>query len=53
MAQMALAWVLRRKEITSVLIGASRSEQIEDNVKTIQNLEFSEDEIVRIENILK
>ena len=53
MAQMALVWVLRRKEITSVLIGASRSEQIEDNVKTIQNLEFSEDEIVRIENILK
>ena len=53
MAQMALAWVLRRKEITSVLIGASRPEQIEDNVKTIQNLEFSEDEIVRIENILK
>lgn len=53
MAQMALAWVLRRKEITSVLIGASRLEQIEDNVKTIQNLEFSEDEIVRIENILK
>ena len=53
MAQMALAWVLRRKEVTSVLIGASRPDQIEDNVKTIQNLEFSEDEIVKIENILK
>ncbi len=53
MAQMALAWVLRRKEVTSVLIGASRPEQIEDNVKTIQNLEFSEDEIVKIEDILK
>ena len=50
---MALAWVLRRKEVTSVLIGASRPDQIEDNVKTIQNLEFSEDEIVKIENILK
>ena len=43
MAQMALAWVLRKKEVTSVLIGASRPEQIEDNVKTIQNLYFSED----------
>ena len=53
MAQMALAWVLRKKEVTSVLIGASRSEQIEDNVKTIQNLYFSEDEIMKIENILK
>ena len=40
---MALAWVLRKKEVTSVLIGASRPEQIEDNVKTIQNLYFSED----------
>ena len=53
MAQMALAWVLRKKEVTSVLIGASRPEQIEDNVKTIQNLYFSEDEIMKIENILK
>ena len=53
MAQIALAWVLRKKEVTSVLIGASRPEQIEDNVKTIQNLYFSEDEIMKIENILK
>lgn len=53
MAQMALAWILRKKEVTSVLIGASRPDQIEDNVKTIQNLEFSEDEIIKIEYILK
>ncbi|MDU1910572.1 L-glyceraldehyde 3-phosphate reductase [Fusobacterium sp.] len=53
MAQMALAWLLRRKEVTSVLIGASRPDQIEDNVKIIQNLEFSEDEMIKIENILK
>ena len=53
MAQMALAWILRKKEVPSVLIGASRPDQIEDNVKTIQNLEFSEDEIIKIEDILK
>ena len=35
MAQMALAWVLRRPEVTSAIIGASRPEQIADNVKAI------------------
>ena len=53
LAQMALAWNLRKKEVTSVLIGASKVEQIIDNVNTIKNLEFSEDELNRIENILK
>lgn len=53
LAQMALTWNLRKKEVTSVLIGASKVEQIIDNVNTIKNLEFSEDELNRIENILK
>lgn len=53
LAQMALAWVLKDKRITSVLIGASSAEQLTDNVKTLQNLIFSEDELAHIENILK
>ena len=53
LAQMALAWILRRKEITSVLIGASKVEQIIDNVNALKNLDFSQDELERIEKILK
>ncbi len=53
MAQMALAWVLRKKVITSVLIGASKVSQIEDCVATIDNLEFSVEELDEIERILK
>ncbi len=52
LAQMSLAWVLRRSEITSVLIGASRVEQIEQNVATLDNLEFTKDELDRIDSIL-
>jgi len=50
---MALAWVLKDKRITSVLTGASRIEQIEDNVKTLNNLNFSDEELDRIESILQ
>lgn len=53
LAQMALAWILRRKEITSVLIGASKVEQIIDNVNALKNLDFSQDELEKIEKILK
>ena len=53
LAQMALAWVLKDKRITSVLTGASRIEQIEDNVKTLNNLNFSADELRQIEDILQ
>jgi aryl-alcohol dehydrogenase-like predicted oxidoreductase len=35
MAQMALAWVLRRSEVASAIIGASRPEQVEDNVRAV------------------
>lgn len=52
LAQMALSWVLRQNKVTTVLIGASRKEQILDNIKIIEKLEFSEEELQRIEDIL-
>jgi len=51
LAQMALAWVLRRSEVTSVLIGASRPAQITENVKVIENLEFSKQELAAIDKL--
>jgi L-glyceraldehyde 3-phosphate reductase len=53
LAQMALAWVLRGGRVTSALIGASRVSQIEENVAALNNLSFSEEELNRIEDILK
>lgn len=53
LAQMALAWVLHDGRMTSALIGASRVEQIEQNVAALANLEFSKDELGRIDAILK
>lgn len=50
--QMALAWALKKGKLTSVIIGASRAGQIAENVKTMENLEFTEDEMNRIEEIL-
>ena len=52
LAQMALAWVLRDGRMTSALIGASRVEQIEQNVAALANLAFSAEELVRIDAIL-
>ena len=52
LAQMALAWVLRDGRMTSALIGASRVEQIEQNVAALANLAFSADELARIDAIL-
>jgi L-glyceraldehyde 3-phosphate reductase len=52
LAQMALAWVLRHPGMTSALVGASRVEQVEDNVATLNNLAFSEQELQAIEEIL-
>ena len=52
LAQMALAWVLRDERMTSALIGASRVEQIEQNVAALSNLAFSADELTRIDAIL-
>ena len=52
LAQMALAWVLRDGRMTTALIGASRVEQIEQNVAALANLTFSAEELARIEAIL-
>ena len=52
LAQMALAWVLRDQRMTSALIGASRVEQIEQNVAALANLAFSTEELARIDGIL-
>lgn len=52
LAQMALAWILRDGDITSVLIGASKPTQILDNIGMIRNTSFSEDERRRIDEIL-
>lgn len=52
LAQMALSWVLRENKVTTVLIGASRKEQIIDNVKIVEHLDFTADELAAIEGIL-
>jgi len=49
LAQMALSWVLRRKEVTSVLIGASSPEQIKENVGALDHLIFTDDELKEID----
>ncbi|WP_426348809.1 L-glyceraldehyde 3-phosphate reductase [Alloiococcus sp. CFN-8] len=53
LTQLALAWVLREERVTSALIGASKVSQVEENVGTIKNLSFSEEELKRIDEILK
>ena len=53
LAQMALAWILKDPRITSVLIGASKVRQIEQNVATLDYLEFSDDELAQIDKILE
>jgi L-glyceraldehyde 3-phosphate reductase len=53
MAQMALAWVLRDKAVTSALVGASRVSQVEDSVATLKKLEFTKDELKAIDGILQ
>jgi L-glyceraldehyde 3-phosphate reductase len=53
LAQMALAWILKDKRITSVLIGVSRPEQLTDSLQCFRNTWFSADELQTIEEILK
>ena len=53
LSHMALSWNLRNNRVTSVLIGASRPEQIEENVKAIQKLDFTQNELDTIDSILK
>ena len=52
LAQMALAWVLRDRRVTSVLIGASKTTQIDDAVNMLAQRQFSEDELAAIESVL-
>jgi L-glyceraldehyde 3-phosphate reductase len=53
LAQMALSWILKDKRITSVLLGVSRSEQLTDSLKSLENINFSDDELRTIDNILR
>jgi len=53
LARMALAWLLKDKRITTVLIGASSVEQLNDNLACLEQLEFSSAELDEIEQILK
>ncbi len=53
LSQLAIAWILRLKEVTSVLIGASSPSQIEDGVKALENLHISKEELEAIDLILK
>lgn len=49
MAQMALSWLLKDRRVTSVLIGASRPQQLEENVQALKNLTFSAEELSQID----
>ena len=53
LAQMAIAWLLKDQRITSVLVGASKTEQLLDSLKALDNLEFSTESLKKIEAILK
>jgi L-glyceraldehyde 3-phosphate reductase len=52
LAQLALAWVLKDQRVTSVIIGASKPEQVTDSIQCLQNTTFSDDELKRIDGIL-
>lgn len=52
LAQMSLAWILKDKRITSVIIGASKPEQVLDSVQGLRNYKFEEEELQRVEGIL-
>ncbi|ERM82342.1 L-glyceraldehyde 3-phosphate reductase [Rhodonellum psychrophilum GCM71 = DSM 17998] len=53
LAQMAISWLLKDPRITTVLVGVSKPEQLEDNIKAVQNFVFSKDELNDIEKILQ
>lgn len=52
LAQMALAWLLHDENVTSVIIGTSSVKQLEDNLQTLENLSFSDEEILNILKII-
>jgi L-glyceraldehyde 3-phosphate reductase len=53
MAQMALAWILKDQRMTSLIIGASKPEQVTDSIQSLKNYQFTNDELNAIEGILK
>jgi L-glyceraldehyde 3-phosphate reductase len=53
LAQMALAWILKDKRVTSVLVGASKTTQLADSLRCLNNTTFSEEELTSIEEVLK
>ncbi len=53
LAQMAVAWLLKDNRVTSVLVGASKVSQLEENINTLENLEFGKTELNKIEKILQ
>ncbi len=53
LAQMAIAWTLRDKRVTSALIGISRAEQLQDNLLTLKKLSFTGEELEKIDHILQ
>ena len=52
MAQLAISWVLWRPEVTTALIGARKISHIEDALKAIQKIEFSQEELTKIDEIV-
>ena len=52
LSQMALAWLLTDKRVTSVIIGTRTLEQLKDNLATLDNIQFSEEETMRINHII-
>ena len=52
LAQMALAWVLKDERMTSVIVGASSVEQLAGNLRTLDNLTFTGEELLTIASIL-
>ena len=53
LAQLSLAWLLQKKEVTSVIVGTSSVNQLQDNINSLDNIEFSEKELSEIDEILK
>jgi L-glyceraldehyde 3-phosphate reductase len=53
LAQMALSWILKDDRVTSVLIGVSKPAQVTDSIACLNNSSFSNDELLRIKNILE
>jgi L-glyceraldehyde 3-phosphate reductase len=53
LAQMAIAWLLKDTRVTSVLVGASRVSQLQNSIDSMKRLDFSVEELLSIEEILK